>query len=84
MQFTIGSPITRCTGLNHVRIPISILNGPSGTVEFNITEFTERSASTLDEAKELVMHRIRSAMLEADAVTFAQRRTALETKTFEV
>jgi hypothetical protein len=82
MQFTIGT-ITRCAGQGHYHVPVTIAG-----VEYPLVtsqgEVQELGGGTLEERRDQILARIRSAIREANANTFAQVRTALETKTFSV
>lgn len=82
MQFSIGT-ITRCTGQSHYHVPITI-DGVTRVLETSVPEL--QAAAPLDHAsaREMILGRIRSALLEANALTFAQARAALEGKAFKV
>lgn len=82
MTFTIGT-ITRCAGQNHWLVPITI-NGVTRTLHTNVAELQDAAPEGMDESRAAIISRIRSALLEANATSFSQSRTALESKTFKV
>jgi hypothetical protein len=82
MTFSIGT-ITRCAGQAHWRIPITI-NSVTRTLETSVSELQDAAPEGHEEARAAIVSRIRSALLEANAANFAQSRTALEGKSFEV
>ena len=81
MTFLVGS-ITRCPGQNHYLVPVTV-SGQTYTISVDqselATDITDR-----DEAREKIIDRLRSAKKEAGAGNFAQIRTALEGKTFQI
>lgn len=80
MTFTVGT-ITRCAGLNHYHVPVTIAGQ-----EFTVTVQQEELLTdyTRDEARDKMVDRMRSARKEASANTFAQTKTALEGKSFQI
>jgi len=80
VQFTVGT-ITRCAGQNHYDVPVTI----AGTV-YHIPVLQEDLLVDFDasSAQDRIEDRLRSAKKEAGAVTFAQTKTALEGKTFQI
>lgn len=82
MTFSIGT-LTRCAGQAHYHVPITI-GGVTRVLETTVTELQAAAPEGHAEAREAIVSRLRSALLEVNATTFAQSRTALEGKTFEV
>ena len=82
MLFTIGT-ITRCAGTNHWRIPMTV-NGVTRILHTDVAELQDAAPEGPEESRGAVVSRIRSALLEANATNFAQSKTALEGKGFEV
>lgn len=82
MLFTIGV-ITRCAGNNHYHIPVTI-GGTTKTVETDLAELQAVKPNTIEEIRTEVVGRIRSALLEANAATFAQAGVALNNKPFHI
>lgn len=80
MQFVVGT-ITRCAGQNHYDVPVTI----AGTV-YHITVLQADLILDFDaaSAQDRIEDRLRSARKEAGAVTFAETKTALEGKTFQL
>lgn len=80
MVFTVGT-ITRCTGQTHFHVPVTI-SGVERTITVDATElgldFSETSA------RDRIVDRLRSARKEANAVSFAQTKTALEGKVLQI
>lgn len=83
MTFTIGT-LTRCAGQNHIHIPVTLQSGKSGTIETTPAELQGDPPDTIDEARERVLDRVRSAAKEANAINWTQLKTALDNKTFKV
>lgn len=86
MTFTVGT-ITRCsppagTG-SHYHVPLTI-GGQVYTLETTAQEVQAVGPSSFAEAREAILARLKSAILEADAGTFAQIKTALEGNSYEV
>jgi hypothetical protein len=82
MTFETGE-LTRCSGGNHYRLPITI-GQTTRTLHFSRDELEGEPPASLEEAKREILNRLCSAVKEASATTFAQARTALENKTFKV
>lgn len=82
MEFSIGT-ITRCAGTKHYQVPITI-GGVTRMLHTTVDELQAAAPGNLEEARDAVVGRIRSALLEANAATFGQSKAALEGKTFEV
>lgn len=81
MTFLVGT-ITRCAGQNHYDVPVTI----GGTV-FHIPVLQDDLATDfqgITDAANRIVDRLRSAKKEANAVTFAATKTALEGKTFQI
>jgi hypothetical protein len=78
MTFTI-TEITRCAGLNHYRCVVTV-NG----VQRNIVVTKDDLGLEPDEVEMSFLARIRSAVKEAGAITYAQARTALINKEFQL
>jgi len=81
MTFTVGT-ITRCAGQNHYDVPVTI----AGQV-FHIPVLQDDLLTDFEgpaDAADRMKDRLRSAKKEAGAVTFAQTKTALEGKTFQI
>ncbi len=83
MQFTIGT-ITRCIGQNHYIMPLTFGGGLQKDLKLTLAELQTDSLESIDDSRDAIIARIRSALKEANAITFAQSKTALETKTFKV
>jgi hypothetical protein len=82
VQFTVGD-ITRCSGQGHYQVPVTV-GAVTRTIHTTLEELQQAAPSTIDEARDAIIGRIRSALLEANAATFAQVQAALEGNTFEV
>lgn len=82
MQFTIGD-ITRCGGNGHYQVPVTV-GAVTKTIHTSLAELQQAAPGTIEEARDAIIGRIRSALLEANAATFAQAQAALEGNTFEV
>lgn len=80
MTFTVGT-ITRCAGLNHYHVPVTI-GGVTRTIEVDLIELGLDFEDT--SARDRIVDRLRSARKEASAVSFAQTKTALEGKVFQI
>lgn len=80
MTFTVGT-ITRCAGQNHYQVPVTI-----GGQQFVIQVLQDDLLVDFDatSAQDRIEDRLRSAKKEAGAVTFAQTKTALEGKVFQI
>ena len=78
MTFVVES-LTRCAGQNHYRVTGTV-NGEPATVDFLAADLS------LDpgEVRDAVFLRLRSAVKEAGAATFAQAKAAIEGRTFQV
>jgi len=83
MTFTVGT-LTRCAGQNHYAVTLTFASGATATLRFNRGDLDLDPAADVSAAREAILDRLRSAGKEAGASTFAQWRTALETKTFKV
>lgn len=83
LTFTVNS-ISRCSGSgNHYTLNVTVQGGP--TVNFGaLKSDMEVDFSSLEDARQAAIDRLRSAIKEAGAVTFAQVQTALEGKTFKL
>lgn len=82
MVFTTGT-ITRCSGGSHYQLPVTV-GQRTVTMHFTPEELAGDPATDPEQVREAVLQRIRSAIIEADARTLAQRRAALENKTFGI
>lgn len=90
MDFTVNGQITRASGpgCNHYLVPLT--DGEvSKTLHTSLAEIQAAAPSTIEEAREAIIARLRSAILEYLAanelpLTFANVRAALEGKTFRV
>lgn len=82
MRFTTGT-LTRCAGGNHYELPITI-GGNTRTLRLTKDEAEGEPPANIDEARDSIISRLRSAYKELDAVTFADVRTAVSGKTFKV
>lgn len=82
MTFTIGT-ISRCAGGQHVTIPVTV---GAVTVNLQITlgQLQDAAPNSVDEAREKVIGRIRSQLLEQNAANWAQVQNALNGETFEI
>lgn len=74
--------MTRCAGNNHFELPVTI-GGVTVTMNLTPDDMAVDFASR-EEAKEALVARIRSAVKEANASTFAQVRSALDGMTFKL
>lgn len=81
VTFSVGT-ITRCPGQNHYFVPITV-SGVTKTIVIDQSELATDFAS-LDDARERVIDRLRSARKEAGAGNFAQTKTALEGKSYQL
>lgn len=79
MQFSTGV-LTRCAGQNHYQLPVTI-GGRTVTLHVTRDEMASDPPESLEEAREMIITRLRSAIKEAGASTFAQVKTAIENKT---
>ena len=84
MQITTGT-LTACTGGTHLRIPVTI-NGVQRDFEFTREEALATGPDNHDEARQAILLRLRSAVLEATtgSPTPLQVRNAVSNKTFEI
>lgn len=82
MVFTIGD-ITRCSGQGHYQVPVTV-GAVTRTIHTSLAELQQAAPGTIEEARDAIIARIRSALLEANAATFAQVQATLEGETFEV
>lgn len=80
MTITI-STVSVCSGSNHVTIT-GTANGQAQTVQLNADRFA--AANDPQEVLDAFIQRCRSAVLEANATTLAQKKAALEGKTFQI
>ena len=78
MTFTI-TDITRCSGLGHWHFTVTV-DGQSRTLTLDREDF-DLNPGNLQEA---FLTRVRSAVKEAGATTFAQARTALINNEFKL
>lgn len=82
MVGTTGT-ITRCSGGNHYNLPITV-GQRTITLHFTPEELQGDPRDDPEQLRELFLQRIRSAIIESGASTLAQRRAALENKTFGI
>jgi hypothetical protein len=78
MTFSI-TEITRCAGNNHWTFTATA-NGETRVFELQKSDMDMEPG----ELKSAALNRIRSALLEANASTFAQARTALINQNFKI
>ena len=83
MTFTVNT-LTRCSGQNHYTVNLTFAGGPTVNLKVDKGEMDFDPMADKDAARQEIVDRLRSAVKEANATTFAQARTALETKTFKV
>ena len=83
MTFTINS-VTRCAGLNHWTVTLTFGGGQQRSIDTDLAEFQEDQPENQMQARQAIIARVRSAVKEANATTFAAAKTALEGKTFKV
>ncbi len=78
MTFTINE-IVRCNGGGHWNVVVTV-NNQSKTFQL------EKEGLDLepDELKDAALHRIRSALIESNALTFQQARNTLINNTFAI
>jgi hypothetical protein len=81
MDFTVGT-ITRCQGTNHYTVPITV-GGNTRNLQIMAADL-QTDFENLDEVKNAIIDRLRSAKKEAGANTFAQVRAALEGNTYKL
>lgn len=81
MEFVTGTA-SRCGGGNHYELPITI-SGVQRILHFTKDEL-ERDFTTVEEAREEVIDRLRSAIKESGATTLVQIRNAISNKTFNI
>lgn len=77
-QFTVTN-LTRCAGQNHYDLTITV-GGQSRTITLTRSDL----ALEPEDFKDAFLHRIRSAVKEAGANTFAQAQAALVGQTFQI
>ena len=82
MQFTVNS-LTRCGGQGHWTVIITVA-GEQHRIETTPAEMQFDPGENINETRQRVLERLRSASKEAGAATFAQARTALEGKTYQL
>lgn len=78
MTLTI-TEVTRCSGLNHYHFTVDIA-GQTHELVFNRSDF-DLEPKELEQA---FLNRVRSAVKEAGATTFAQARVAVLNKEFKL
>jgi hypothetical protein len=83
MQFTVGT-VTRCAGQRHYKFPLTFGSGKQETLECTLDELEGEPVESKSEARTEILDRLRSAIKEANAATFNQLRTAVETRTFKI
>ena len=83
MTFTVNT-LTRCVGQSHYTINLTFASGPTVNFQTTLDEMSFDPAADLEETRQEILDRLRSAVKEANANNFAQARTALEGKTFKV
>lgn len=85
MTFTTGNTLARESGAScsHLTLAITI-GGNTRTLRFTLDELQGEPPASVEQAKEWILARLRSAAKEAGAATFAQVRSALESKTFQI
>jgi hypothetical protein len=83
MQFTINT-VTRCTGLNHIRIAVTLGNGQTGTINTDVDELAKEPPESVTDAKDKMLDRIRSAIREGNMNNFTQIKSGLEGDTYKV
>lgn len=81
MTFTVNT-ISRCAGNNHYTINVTI-GGNTSDVQATAADMAVDFVSW-EEARQAGLDRLRSAIKEANAGTFAQVKTALEGKVFKL
>lgn len=82
MQFTTGQ-LTRCSGGGHYELPATV-GGSTKTLRFTRDEFQGEPPEDAEAARDAILSRLRSAAKEANASTWAQVQTAVESKSFKV
>jgi hypothetical protein len=84
VTFQVGT-ITRCAGQNHYQVPLTI-GGQQFVLHTTKQEVEAAGPANWQDpaAKDAVLARLKSAILESGAVTFAQIRTALEGNTYKI
>lgn len=85
MTFTTGDTLARegGGGCKHLTLPITI-GGVTRSLRFTMDELADEPPASIEEARRDILDRLRSAAKEANANTFAELRTALQSKTFKV
>ncbi len=84
MTFTVNS-LSRCSGGGeHYTLGLSLASGQTGNLAATRDEMAGEPPDSIGEARERLVGRIRSALKEANAGTFAQAQAALVGKTFKV
>lgn len=75
---------TQCSGGGHYHLPVTI-GGETFTLVFDRADLqNDPDEPRGEQARERLLHRVRSAIKEAGATTPAQARTAISNKTFHV
>lgn len=82
MTFTVGT-LSRCSGNEHVAVPITV-GGQQRTLQVLFSEIRAGAPDSVEEARAAIVARLRSAILEAGASTWAQAKTAIEGQTYQV
>jgi hypothetical protein len=83
LTFTVNS-VTRCAGLTHWTATITFSGGATVPIDTDQAELQIDFPANRDQARTAILNRLRSAAKEAGAGTFAQVKTALEGKTFQI
>ncbi len=81
MEFTVNS-LTRCAGQNHYVVTVTLESAVVRT--FNVLKDEVFDSPTPDEVRDRGIVRLRSAIKEAAAVTFAQAQAAIVGNTYRV
>jgi hypothetical protein len=76
MTITLSN-LSRCSGGNHITVTVTTAQG-SFPLQFTTEELQDLTISDRSELREAIARRMRSAVLEANATTPAQIRTAVE------
>ena len=83
MTFTVNS-LSRCSGQSHYTANITFQSGPTVDLVFALADLQLDPFADVTESRQTILDRLRSAAKEANAVTFAQAKAALEGQTFKV
>lgn len=84
MTFTTGPTLSRCqVGGIHYELDVTI-NSVTRILKCTADEFQQDPPAELEAGREAILDRLRSAVKEANATTFAQIRAAVENKTFKI